>query len=85
MGQCISFVSHPAYRAVGNWTWRKDTIALSASDRVVVGGSALRILDAMSGDSAYYSAEVETTERRELFQFWLTVKGGSNCSRLNLS
>ncbi len=60
---------------MGNWTWRKDTIPLSTSSRVVISDNSLRISDVILTDSAYYSAEVQTNERRELFQFWLNVKG----------
>lgn len=76
VGECISFTAHPSYRVVGNWTWRKDTILLSTtSSRVVIDKNSLWISDVGQADSAYYSAEVQTTERRELFQFWLNVKG----------
>lgn len=73
VGQCISFEAHPTYRVVGNWTWRKDTIVISTSDRVVIHSNVLSISDVKLEDSAYYSAVVQTTERRELFKFWLTV------------
>ncbi|CAB3999160.1 macrophage mannose receptor 1-like [Paramuricea clavata] len=74
VGECITFTAQPSYRAVGNWTWRKDTIPLSTSSRVVISKNSLRISDVIVTDSAYYSAEVSTTERRELFQFWIIVK-----------
>ena len=75
VGECISFKSYPTYQVSGNWTWRKDTIALSASDRVNIDGNILSISDAKPEDSAYYSAEVRTNKRRESFKFWLTVRG----------
>ena len=75
VGECITFTARPSYRVVGNWTWRKDTIALPTSSRVVTNKNNLWISDVEVEDSAYYSAEVETVERNELFQFWLNVEG----------
>ena len=75
IGECIAFTSQPSYPVVGNWSWRKDAIALSTSSRVVINENNLRISDVIVEDSAYYSAEVQTSKRRELFQFWLDVKG----------
>ena len=44
--------------------------------RVSINEGTLSISDVIVTDSAYYSAEVETKSgRRELFQFWLFVKG----------
>ena len=71
VGECIEFTARPSSEAVGNWTWRKDTIELNG-----ISKGTLSISDVIVTDSAYYSAEVETKSgRRELFQFWLFVKG----------
>lgn len=75
VGQCITFTARPSYSVVGNWTWRKNTRPLTASSRVVQDGNYLHIYDVTASDGAYYSTSVQTVERKEFFQFWLTVKG----------